>query len=102
MVAGDWLLAVSSWLVLLSPVGTHDSCVRCVKGYSIVVLTETDARAVRPYKAQFSIVTRICCRSSLWILAVVLIATPACHVVFDVVRYVVSFSLVPNNTIVIP
>ena len=32
-----------------NPVGTHDLCVRCVKGYSVRVLTGTDARAVRPY-----------------------------------------------------
>ena len=32
------------------PVGTHGLCVRCVKGYSVVVLTGTDAQIVRPYK----------------------------------------------------
>ena len=38
-------------------VGTHDLCVRCIKGdgvrcikgYSVVVLTGTDAQIVRPY-----------------------------------------------------
>ena len=30
-------------------VETHDLCVRCVKGYSVVVLTGTDAQIVRPY-----------------------------------------------------
>ena len=30
-------------------VGTHDLCVRCIKGYSVVVLTRTDAQIVRPY-----------------------------------------------------
>ena len=32
----------------LRPVGTHDLCVRCVKGYSIVFLTGTDARPCVP------------------------------------------------------
>ena len=39
-------------------VGTHDLCVRCikgygircVKGYSVVILMGTDAQIVRPYK----------------------------------------------------
>ena len=31
-------------------VGTHDLCVRCIKGYGVVVLTGTDAQIVRPYK----------------------------------------------------
>ena len=39
----------------LHPVGTHDLCVRCVKGYSIVILTGTDAlrldTLVRSYTA---------------------------------------------------
>ena len=32
-------------------VGTHGLCVRCVKGYSVVVLTGTDAQTKRPYKS---------------------------------------------------
>ena len=31
-------------------VGTHDLCVRCIKGYSTMALTRTDAQIVRPYK----------------------------------------------------
>ena len=31
-------------------VGTHGLCVRCIKGYSIEVLTGTDAQTVRPYR----------------------------------------------------
>ena len=38
------------------PVGTHDLCVRCIKIYSIVALTGTDAlrldTIVRPYRVQ--------------------------------------------------
>ena len=30
-------------------VGTHGLCVRCVKGYSLVILTGTDAQTERPY-----------------------------------------------------
>ena len=32
-------------------VGTHGLCVRCVKGYSVVVLMGTDAQTERPYKS---------------------------------------------------
>ena len=39
------------------PVGTHDLCVRCVKSYSIVVLTGMDAQIVRPYKIQSRLVS---------------------------------------------
>ena len=36
------------------PVGTHDLCVRCVKSYSIVVLTGMDAQIVRPLQSETS------------------------------------------------
>ena len=52
-----WLLAVSDWLVLLSPVGTLGLSVRCVKGYSVKVLTGTDAQTVRPYRVSLRIVS---------------------------------------------
>ena len=63
------LLAVSCWLELQRPllhlVGTHESVewegVRCVKGYSIVILTGTDAlpldTSVRP-SVQDSVMVR--------------------------------------------
>ena len=35
-------------------VGTHGLCVRCIKCYSVMFLTGTDAQTVRPYR----IVTR--------------------------------------------
>ena len=38
----------------VTAVGRHDLCVRCVKGYSVVVLTGTDAQIVRPYKGYSS------------------------------------------------
>ena len=31
-------------------VGTHDLCVRCIKGNNVRALTGTDAQIVRPYK----------------------------------------------------
>ena len=34
-------------------VGTHGLCVRCIKGYSVMVLTGTDAQTVRPYRSRF-------------------------------------------------
>ena len=40
--------------------------------------------------------------TSLWHLAVVLVAIPACHIVFDVLRNVVSLSTIPNNAIIVP
>ena len=40
--------------------------------------------------------------TSLWILAVVLVTIPACHIVFDIVCYIVSLSTIPNNAIIVP
>ena len=69
--------AVGCWLELLRPllhpVGTHDLCIRCVKGYSVVVLTGTDAQIVRPYRTQSRLVSsrRASVASvDLWLLAV--------------------------------
>ena len=40
--------------------------------------------------------------SSLRLFFVILIAIPACHIVFDVSRYVVALFAIPNDTIVVP
>ena len=40
------MVSVSCWLVLLSPVGTHDLCVRCIKGYSVVLCQRLQHRGL--------------------------------------------------------
>ena len=75
-----------------------------------MVLTGTDAQTERPYRATWGGVRKqgdVGCNAvgndtSLWLLAVILIAIPACHIVLDVIRYIVSFSHVPNDTVIVP
>ena len=40
--------------------------------------------------------------SSLRHFSVILVAIPACHIVFDVSRYVVALFAIPNDTIIVP
>ena len=40
-------------------VGTHGLCVRCIKGYSVMVLTGTDAQTVRPYRSRLGASLRL-------------------------------------------
>ena len=65
-----WLLAVSSWLVLLRRVGTQSRLVASVmsKGYSYRCTT-TDAQIVRPYRIQSRLVASVA-SVSCWLLAV--------------------------------
>ena len=68
-----WLLAVSSWLVLLRRVGTQSRLVASVmsKGYSYRCTT-TDAQIVRPYRIQSRLVASVASVVSVscWLLAV--------------------------------
>ena len=85
-----------------------------------MVLTGTDAQTVRPYNGLLvslvrGRVTRIAgsgtgysyrfdttSYSSLRLFFVILIAIPACHIVFDVSRYIVALFAIPNDTIIVP
>ena len=79
---------------------------------SLLVLRYYNGRTtVRPYSglhvtASISVVIRHGIHTdrytSLWHLAIVLVAIPACYIVFDVFRNVVSLSTIPNNAIIIP
>ena len=70
----------------------------------LAVLQRTHGRASD--RASLQVVTRHGIHTdrytSLWHLAIVLVAIPACHIVFDVFRNVVSLSTIPNNAIIIP
>ena len=101
-------------------VGTHDLCVRCRTTKQVLIsspLTGTDALPldtfVRPDTGRLGACVR--CRMTRVIRwdpvrrdkrsglpAVIFVAIPACHIVFDVVRYVVSLLHVPNDAVIEP